>query len=105
MPYVGSGVMLVVKIAPIGVPMRSPPVNGGRPGTVWQAAQSPSLARYSPRAISAGVTSVAARDLSPAALSRMLDIATTPRNPAAPPIATIVPRSFQFMTEPAVLAI
>jgi hypothetical protein len=105
MPYVGSDVMFVVKIAPIGVLIRNPPVKGGRPATVWQAAQSPSLARYSPRAMSDGVASDAARDLSPAAWSKMIDIATTPRNPAAPPITTILPRSFQLMTEPMDLVI
>src|SRR5271163_1928671 len=46
-----SGVMLVVKMAPSGVPIFSPPAKALPSGAEWQATQSPARAKYSPRAV------------------------------------------------------
>jgi hypothetical protein len=53
MPYCTSGVTFVLMIVPNGEAIPSPPAYGRPPiGAVWHAAQSPTLARYSPRAMS-----------------------------------------------------
>ncbi len=46
MPAVFDGVMLVAMMVPIGVGSGRPPANGLPPGAVWQATQSPAVARY-----------------------------------------------------------
>jgi hypothetical protein len=45
MPCVVDGVMLVATMAPSGVARARPPAIGLPPGTLWQAMQSPAVAR------------------------------------------------------------
>src|SRR4051812_42720144 len=54
MPVSGSGVMFVVYITPRGVAILKPPAKDWPRGMVWQTTQSPTRARYSPRATRAG---------------------------------------------------
>mgnify|MGYP002260577869 CR=1 FL=1 len=51
-PVAGSGVRFDAWIVPNGVAMPRPPANGAPPRVVWHATQSPSRARYAPRAAS-----------------------------------------------------
>src|ERR1700722_8700160 len=52
MPVSRSGVILLLKIAPIGDPIGLPPANAGPLRAVWQEVQSLAAARYRPRSIS-----------------------------------------------------
>src|SRR5574337_771741 len=57
-PVSRSGVMLGVVMVPNGVDNTRPPAKRVPPGAVWQPAQSPTVARYSPSVISAGSCNV-----------------------------------------------
>src|SRR5450755_1324194 len=55
MPVASSGVILGEYNVPNGVGIAKPPAKGTPPCLLWQATQSPTWARYSPRLIGASI--------------------------------------------------